>query len=149
MASIKPLSRGERRDIRCSPGSGLTPAERAFAEVSIEWFAGAPLLQLVFGELYFEMPDHLARDFADRIARAMRTRIRKGSRRGFRCGSGLTPEERRYVEVLMHDDFERTWLRLEFDDGNVVDFSTRIGPDFAARVARAVKALPTQERVAA
>ncbi len=145
----RPISQGERRDIRSSPGSGLKPGERSFAEVSVEWFTGHPMLQLVFGDLYFEMADHLARDFSDRVARAFRTRVRPGSRRGFRCGPGLTREEREYVEVLMHDDFDRTWLRLEFGDGNVVDFSTRLGPDFADRIVRAAKALPVRERMAA
>lgn len=149
MPTIRPLARGEHRDVRCSPKSGLTPAQRSFAEVSVEWFNGPPTLQLVFGNLYFEMDEPLARDFGARIGRAMRTRTAPNSRRGFRCAPDMSREDRDYVEVLTQDRDGCTQLRLEFADGNTVDFSTAVGTDFADRIRRAVAALPATAALAA
>jgi hypothetical protein len=138
MAVIQPY---ETRTLR--PGPGLTPEQRAFAAVHLDYTDRQPLLQLVFGNLYYELPDALARDFGARIARAAETRIPAGSRRSFRCAPGTTRQDREFVEVLLQDDETRTWLRLEFHDGNTVDFSVALGVDFARRLARAMKALPS------
>ena len=143
MGSVRTISRGERRTIRPSPTSGLTKDQRAFAGVEVQWFNGPPLLVLVFGDLLFEMAEPLARDFGARIARAMTARTTTGSRRSFRCGTGLPRHDREFVEVLMHDDGTRTWMRLEFADGNTVDFSPVVGAEFADRIRRAMLALPS------
>jgi hypothetical protein len=50
----------------------------------------------------------------------------------------MSRDDREFVEVVLQDDFTRTWLRLEFADGNTVDFSVPVGSDFAGRIARAV-----------
>jgi len=149
MATIRPLAQGERRDVRCAGKYDLTPAQRAFAEVSVEWFAGPPVLRIVFGSLYFEMPEPLARDFGARIARAMRTRVAPDSRRGFRCAPGMARADREYVEVLLQDRDGLTQLRLEFADGNTVDFSAAVGTCFADRIRRAVAAMPAPAVLAA
>jgi len=149
MPGIRPIARGEHRDIRCSPRSGLTPAQRSFAEVSVEWFNGPAVLQLVFGDLYFDLPEPLARDFGARIARAMRTRIAPDSRRSFRCAPGMSRKDRDYVEVLLQDRDGCTQLRLEFANGSTVDFSVAVGTCFADRIRRAVATLPQPAALAA
>ena len=138
MAKQRPLALGEQRRIVSRPHAGLTREQRDFASVTLQKFGDEPVLLLVFGDRAFELPGNLARDFGTRIARAMRTRIAPGERRGFRCSKGLAKAYRRYVEVFMQDDEKHTWLRLEFEDGNTVDFSMALTQDFADRIARAM-----------
>jgi hypothetical protein len=144
MAKQRPIQLGESRIIKSNPATSTLNAEqRAFATVGVEWFGCMAKFVLTFGDMQQVLHGDLAVDFAARIARAMTTAVKPGSRRGFRCGRGLSKQDREKVQVFMHDDFERTWLRLEFDDGETVDFSSAVGADFADRIRRAALIMPT------
>jgi len=61
----------------------------------------------------------------------------------------MTRADREYVEVLLQDRDGCTQLRLEFADGNTVDFSGAVGTCFADRIRRAVAAMPAPAALAA